>query len=78
MQRKLQAFIMRACGIAVLAPLGSAAWAGPGADVPDHAVAARDTARALFRPENAIAAQAGRQDGSLASAFRSSPVPGRM
>jgi hypothetical protein len=66
MHRKLPPFIVRACGIAVLAPLVSAAWAGPGADVPDRGFAARDSARALFRPENAIAAQAGPQDGALA------------
>jgi hypothetical protein len=61
MHRTIQAFIVRACGIAVLAPLASAAWAGPDADS-----ATRAAARALFRPENAIVGQAGRQDGSLA------------
>jgi hypothetical protein len=61
MHRIIQTFIARACGIAVLAPLASAAWAGPGADVD-----ARAAARALFRPGNAIAAQADRQDVNLA------------
>ena len=60
MHRIIQAFIVRACGIAVLAPLASAAWAGPDADA-----ATRAAARALFRPGNAIAAQAGKQDGLL-------------
>ena len=65
MHRITQAFIVRACGIAVLAPFASAAWAGPVADA-----ATRAAARALFRPANAIAGQAGtqaaRQDGLLA------------
>jgi hypothetical protein len=58
MHRIIQAFI-------VLAPLASGAWAAPDADV-----ATRTAARALFRPENAIAGQAekqaGRQDPLLA------------
>lgn len=64
MHRIIQTSIARACGIAVLAPLvsmTSAAWAGPGADVD-----AKAAARALFRPGNAIAAQADRQDVNLA------------
>jgi hypothetical protein len=51
MHRIILAFI-------VLAP---AAWAAPDADV-----ATRAAARALFQPENAITAQAGKQDGWLA------------
>jgi hypothetical protein len=58
MHRTIQAFIVRACGIAVLAALASAAWAGPDADSTTRAAA-----RALFRPENAIAGQAGKQAG---------------
>ena len=54
MHRTIHAFI-------VLAPLASAAWAAPDADA-----AARAAARALFRPDNAIAQQAGTQDGLLA------------
>ena len=69
MHRITQAFIVRACGIAVLAPCASAAWAAPDADA-----ATRVAARALFQPANAIAAgagkqastQAGTQDGPLA------------
>ena len=64
MHRIIQTSIARACGIAVLASLASlttAAWAGPGVDVDTRAAA-----RALFRPENAIAAQADKQGVSLA------------
>ena len=61
MHRIIQTFIARACGLAVLAPLASVAWAAPGADVD-----ARAAARALFRPENAIAAQADKQGVNLA------------
>lgn len=57
MHRIIQAFIVRACGLAVLASLASAAWAGPDADAANRAAA-----RGLFRPANAIAAQ----DGPLA------------
>ena len=58
MHRMIQTLIVGVCSIAVLAP---AAWAGT-----DTAPAARAAARALFRPGNAIAAQANRQDGLLA------------
>ena len=61
MHRITQAFIVRACGIAVLAPFASAAWAGPVADA-----ATRAAARALFRPANAVTQQADRQDALLA------------
>ena len=53
MHRTIHAFL-------VLAPLASAAWADPGADA-----ATRAAARALFRPANAIAAQAARPDRLL-------------
>lgn len=57
----VQALALRASGIAALASLASAAWAGPGADVDAQAAA-----RALFRPGNAIAAQAEQRDVNLA------------
>jgi hypothetical protein len=53
MHRIIQAFI-------VLASLAPAAWAAPDADI-----ATRAAARALFRPDNAISAHAGKQDGLL-------------
>jgi hypothetical protein len=43
--------LLRACAIAMLATVAAAAWAGPDADT-------RAAARALFRPENGIGAQA--------------------
>ena len=61
MHRTIQVFFTRACGIAVFASLASAAWAGP-----DAGAATRAAARALFRPDNAIAAQAGKEDATLA------------
>ena len=47
----IHVILLRACAAAVLAAVASAAWAEPDA-------ATRTAARALFRPENAIAAQA--------------------
>jgi hypothetical protein len=61
MHRTIHTFIVRACGLAVLVPFASPAWAGPDADA-----ATRAAARALFGPGNAIPAQAGRQDDLLA------------
>ncbi len=58
MHRMIQTLIVGAFSIALLAP---AAWAGT-----DTPPAARAAARALFRPGNAIAAHANRQDGLLA------------
>ena len=51
MHSLIHATFRRACGVAMLAAAASAAWAGPDA-------ATRAAARALFRPENAIGAQA--------------------
>jgi hypothetical protein len=51
MQSFIHVILLRACAAAVLAAVASAAWAGPDA-------ATRAAARALFRPENAIGAQA--------------------
>lgn len=47
----IRIIILRACAMAALASVASAAWAGPDADT-------RAAARALFRPENAIGARA--------------------
>jgi hypothetical protein len=57
MHRIIHTLVLRACGTALLAPLAFPAWAGDDG---------RAAARALFRPENAIAAQPGRQEPPLA------------
>ncbi|MBW8897721.1 MAG: hypothetical protein JF619_06325 [Massilia sp.] len=52
MHPHLHALLLRVCALAALAPHATVAWADPAQD------ASRAAARALFRPENAIGAQA--------------------
>jgi hypothetical protein len=60
MHPPIHALFLRVCALAALAPLATVAWAEPARD------ASRTAARALFRPENAIGAQApSRADASV-------------